>query len=107
MSLDISLHEVSRHCVYETNITHNLAKMAEELGVYDALWHPKENGIRYAKDLIPLLQQKTMELFFEARKYKAYNASNGWGTYENFWHFLNDLLQQCKAHPEAEIESDI
>jgi hypothetical protein len=81
--------------------------MAEALRVYDVLWHPEENGIKYAKELIPLLEQKYFELIFCKKKYKQYEAVNGWGTYEQFVNFLEKLLIACKEHPEAEIESDI
>ena len=104
MSLDISLHEVSRHSVYEDNITHNLTKMAEALGVYKAIWHPEEVGIKYAKDLGTILEHKYIELLSNSKKYKQYNATNGWGMYENFCRFINELLIACKEHPDAEIE---
>ena len=106
MSLDISLHEISRHSVYESNITHNLTTMAEALGVYQAIWRPEEVGIKYAKDLIPLLEQKLMELVLGKKEYEQYNPSNGWGSYESFVKFLQNLLTACNEHPEAEIEVD-
>jgi hypothetical protein len=38
--------------VYSANITHNLGKMADEAGVYEALWRPEEIGVKTAFDLI-------------------------------------------------------
>lgn len=59
MSLDVSLirekwesydegktHRIVNEILYESNITHNLGKMADNAGIYYALWRPhrlKEN----------------------------------------------------------------
>jgi hypothetical protein len=32
----------NRTCLYQANITHNLGKMAQEAGIYTALWRPEE-----------------------------------------------------------------
>jgi len=38
--------------VFHRNITHNLGKMANAAGIYEALWRPEEIGITQAKQLI-------------------------------------------------------
>lgn len=57
MSLDISLYATDKDNneieVWQTNITHNLAKMAQASGLYDVMWRPDENGIDTAKYAIP------------------------------------------------------
>ena len=44
MSLDIDLIDPTStyktHALFETNITHNLGKMASKAGIYEALWRP-------------------------------------------------------------------
>ena len=52
MSLDIWLEievdaggkEPHKVELFSSNITHNLSKMAEEAGIYTALWHPYLNS---------------------------------------------------------------
>jgi hypothetical protein len=41
MSLDVYLEEVRPCTVYSSNITHNLNKMADEAGIYQALGAPR------------------------------------------------------------------
>ena len=60
MSLDVSLYrkgtnhwddgstEEIKDYVCDLNITHNLNKMASELGVYEHLWRPDEIGVTKA-----------------------------------------------------------
>ena len=49
MSLDFSLScECCKTKVFTANITHNLTKMADSVGVYKALWRPEEiNCLKY------------------------------------------------------------
>jgi hypothetical protein len=47
-----------------------------------------------------------MELVLRKKKYEQYNSSNGWGNYESFFKFLENLLIACREHPDAEIEVD-
>lgn len=36
-------------------------------------------------------------------KYREYNPSNGWGTYEGAIEFLDEFAAACAAHPRATI----
>lgn len=103
MSLDVSLFE-NEVCVYDSNITHNLNRMANEAGIYKALWCPADIEAVKAKNLIPILRSGLEELKANPNKYKAFNASNGWGKYENLVSFTEDYLQACKQYPESVIE---
>jgi hypothetical protein len=38
-------------------------------------------------------------------KYKAYNAPNGFGNYDDFMKFCKLLLRKCREFPEAIIEA--
>lgn len=103
MSLDVTLRAMQMTDVYEANITHNLAEMAEVAGLYTYLWKPEEMGIAHAKDLIAPLASGLKLLKSAPEKFKALEPANGWGTYENFVSFVEHYLWACIDHPDAEI----
>lgn len=103
MSLDISLYAVREVEVFEANITHNLTKMADEAGLYKALWRPDELGIDTAKVLIPLLENGLKQLQEDPERFKKLNPENGWGTYEALVSFTERYLEACNEHPDARI----
>ena len=106
MSLDFTLKKVMPTEVFEANITHNLNKMAEEAGVYGALWRPEENGYVYAQDIIEVLQKGIEDLKARPEHYKQFDSPNGWGTYPYFVEFCEKVLQGCIEFPDAVIEVD-
>ncbi len=106
MSLDITLIEVKPCEVYSANITHNLGKMAEALGIYQHLWRPEELNITSAGQLIRPLEAAIENLIMNKERYSRYDAPNGWGTVDQFIPFLEKLLEKCKEHPDATIEID-
>lgn len=87
------------------NITHNLNKMAEAVGLYEVLWRPEEIGITIASQMILPLEKGIKELEANPNKYKAYNPPNGWGNYEDFVSFCKSVLQKCREYPDAVIEA--
>ena len=123
MSLDVSLYapanedgySVCPHCngagklkdsrveLYDANITHNLNTMAEAAGIYQYLWHPEEVGVTKAAQLIDPLREGLAKLRADPEKFKAYNASNGWGLYEYLVPFVAEYLKACEEHPEADV----
>ena len=103
MSLDITLTEVKPCEVYSTNITHNLGKLAEALGIYQHLWRPEELNITHARQLILPLEAAIENLTFDKARYKTYDNPKNWGTVEDFIGFLEKLLEACKQHPNATI----
>ena len=105
MGLDISFTQVQEVELTSHNITHNLAQMAEECGLYYPLWRPEEIFITKASELLPLVEEGLAKLKADPEKYKEYNAPNGWGTYDNFVRFVEEVLQSCKEHPEAVISA--
>lgn len=105
MSLDIDL----RHCetgeyLYETNITHNLNKMAQEAGIYEILWRPDEIGITKASQIIEPLSEGVAKLACNKSHYQKFDAENGWGLWEHFLPFCANYLQACKDFPDAIVE---
>lgn len=89
--------------VYWRNITHNLGKMADQAGIYEALWRPDEISITKAKQLVEPLQAGLMRLRSEPEKFKAFNPSNGWGDYDGLVAFVDDYLGACLANPDADV----
>ena len=93
--------------VFDRNITHNLNKMASEAGVYYALWRPEEKGYKLAKDIIPILEKGIKELKTRRKHFEQFNAENGWGEYEHFVPFVQEVLDACYKYPNAKIKTSI
>ena len=90
--------------VYSSNITHNLGKMASEAGIYQHLWRPEELGITKAKELIEPLKEGLKKLKDNPKHYEQFNASNGWGKYEDLVNFTENYLNACIEYPDDKIE---
>jgi hypothetical protein len=95
--------ETETNEVYTANITHNLNKMAEEVGIYKHLWRPEEINITKAKELIDPLREGLHRLKLDPERYKKFDSENGWGTYELFIKFVENYLNACYKYPESEI----
>lgn len=100
MSLDITLTEEEEE-VYTSNVTSNVASMAQVAGFYTPLWNPKEIGITKAAQLYPLLQEGLSVMVLNPEKFEA--IENYWGTYEQFVPWVFELIQACRRYPNAEI----
>ena len=96
-------HEHGDIRVYDSNITHNLGRMAEEAGIYKCLWRPEEIGITKASQLIPLLTEGLAKLHADRPRFEKFNASNGWGLYENFVPWVSQYLEACRENPDADV----
>jgi len=116
MSLDIYLHktetitckcgevhEVATTLVYDTNITSNLTKMADEAGIYEALWRPEEINATKAHQIINLLKSGLLALKSHPEYFEKFNASNGWGKYKHLVPFVEKYLNTCIEYPNAII----
>lgn len=116
--------EKARARLYRANITHNLGRMAEKAGIYEALWRPhrlrSDYNIRQAdftaedefeasvviraKDIIPYLEKGLADLKARQTYYERFNSPNGWGMYEHFVPFVEGYLNACKQYPDAIVE---
>lgn len=103
MNLDVTLTATRPTEVYSANITHNLGKMAEEAGIYEALWRPEEIGCTKAAQLVPLLRDGLAKLRANPAHYEQFNAANGWGLYEHFVPFVAKYLAACEANLDADV----
>ena len=98
-------NEEEPHVCFSANITHNLAKMANEAGIYQCLWHPEENSIQIASEMIVFLEMGLARLQADPRRFKQFNPENGWGTYESLIRFTETVLIACKKYPTAMVET--
>lgn len=110
MSLDVDLMVMQPVSVYESNITHNLGKMAGEVSLsngmtlYDVLWRPDEQeGLKFARDISELLDEGWNILLSDPEKYKRYNPENGWGSYDGLCNFVYRYRNACWDNPDAEL----
>jgi hypothetical protein len=90
--------------IYSANITHNLGEMAQEAGIYYALWRPEEIGKTRASEIISLLEKGLTKLKENPKHYEKFNSPNGWGIYKNFVPFVEKYLSACKKYPNSIIE---
>lgn len=102
MSLDVTLYRDGEE-VFDANITHNLGDMASEAGIYDCVWRPDENGITRAGQIIEPLRTGLHKMIEQPTHFKQFDASNGWGKYEQFVPWLAKYLEACIANPDASV----
>jgi len=95
---------IVRESLYWANITHNLTKMADKADIYKHLWRPEEIGITKASQLIEPLKEGLGMLKAKPDYFKKFNASNGWGMYENLVEFTEEYLKACIEYPNANVE---
>lgn len=135
MSLDVNLErkrwvtydkvnfEEDNEELYSANITHNLNTMADEAGIYEALWRPHRLRSGYnipdgdhesewkfedacnitASEIIPLLEKGLADLKARPEHFKQFDSPNGWGTYVHFVPFVEEYLNACKQYPDATV----
>lgn len=89
--------------VYSANITHNLDKMADAAGIYQALWRPEELGITKAIQLIVPLSQGLAVLLSDRARFEEFNPPNGWGSYDALVTFVKGYLNACVEYPDSEV----
>lgn len=94
---------VTKDCFFEANITHNLNKMADAAGIYKAVWRPEELGLTKAGEIVQLLREGIEKLEAEPERFKQFEPSNKWGTYDDFVPWLKDYLEACEKYPDATI----
>ena len=105
--LDVGGKEPIKTLVYESNITHNLNKMADEVGIYEALWHPYRINAKRAKDIAPLIEKGLELLKSDKDRFSEFDAENEWGTYDQFIPWIEEYLTACNEYPLAFVETSI
>jgi len=125
MSLDVSLEtdKTERKCfcpdcghehtkivcdvLFSANITHNLGRMAEEAGIYKHLWLPEKVSITKAHELVEPLSKGLSLMKSDPERFKKFNAKNGWGVYEHFIPWIEEYIDACVSHPNANVSASI
>jgi hypothetical protein len=102
MSLDVSLI-LKKEVVFEANITSNLNKMAAACGIYYACWDPTMINCKKAMHISPMLSQAIILLKAFPEFYRQFNASNNWGTYDDFLPWVIRYSNACLLNPDAKI----
>lgn len=97
-------NEFETECVFDANITHNLNKMADAAGIYEACWRPEEIGATKASDIIPILEKGFEDMKARPEYYKQFDLPNGWGLYIHFLPWVESYLNACRKYPDAIIE---
>lgn len=105
MSLDFYLKENGVE-VFSVNITHNLGKMAARCGIYHLLWHP-ENETEIAGEAVEPLMDALALLKGNETFFRRFDAPNGWGRYEHFVKFVENVAKGCSEHRKATIHASI
>lgn len=139
MSLDVTLYrtylvsydegktlEPQRESLYHANITHNLGKMADAAGLYEALWRPhrlkpgynipeddydaeyefeEANTVR-AHEIIEIIEKGLEDMKTRPKYYEKFNSPNRWGLYKNFVPWIEKYLAALKEFPEAQVVCD-
>lgn len=101
MSLDIWLEvEGEEFTVADKNITHNLNRMWQEAGVYEALY---ESEGKTAKEIIPTLEEGLQRMIADPKHFKQFDSPNGWGLYKNAVPWLAELIAEFKEYPDGVI----
>lgn len=59
----------------------------------------------FARDLIDPLERGLASLKADPVGFARYDASNGWGRYENFVPFVEKYLAACREHPKAKVRT--
>lgn len=105
MSLDVYLEcTCCEDVLYDANITHNLGKIAEEAGIYQALWRPDECGISTANQLVPILEPGLAYLREHIDELRTLEPDNGWGTVENLIDFTQNYLRAAHHYGETIVK---
>ena len=108
MSLDIYLYidvdagssEPTRITLLDRNITHNLGRMWQLAGVYDALY---ERDGQVAGDTWRTLMAGVEFMKTHPAECRALDSPNGWGTYKDALPWLEEVTEAFRKHPKATI----
>lgn len=102
---------------FESNLTHNLATMAQKTNpsLYLLMWRPEEQPkYRYVSSdgeefkvkcelLIADLELAIWDLESRPEYFKQFNPINGWGSYSGLLYEAKRFLQACKLNSEANV----
>lgn len=106
MSLDVVLINGSVNdsvCVFDSNLTHNLGRMAEEACLYHAIWRPDAIGANRASEITDSLVDGLRFMKRNRDSLSLFNPDNGCGCFDDLERFVESYLIACLVWPDAEI----
>jgi hypothetical protein len=83
------------------NLTYNLNRMLHAAGFYG--W--KSIKDEHAGEVGRHLRDVHNRLIADSDRFRAYNPSNGWGSYEDAVAVIGGLASACEAHPDAMVRA--
>ena len=87
--------------VFGINITHNLNKMWEKAGCYNALYL-SEN--KCASEIISSLKSAFLTMKENPQFYTLLESDNKWGTYQTALNSLNEIIEACELNLHSLIK---
>ena len=93
--------------VFSANITHNLGKMAGRCGLYNVLWHPEWERFEKAGEIVERLMDGLALLKANEAFFRRFDSPNGWGKYEHFISFVEEVAKACHENRGATIRVSI
>ena len=102
MSLDITLvHD--GETVWEGNITHNLAEMADRAGMYSAMWRPDE--LSYTpRGALEDVRAGINLMLGDRKRFERLNPTNGWGNFDTLLEFACEYARALSRWPYATVK---
>ena len=86
--------------VYDWNTTWNYAPMFEAMFGH----HISEFVGKSGKEVGPCIRNAISLMVADPKRYKVFDAPNGWGTYDQLLPQLEAFAAACEAHPNAIVE---
>jgi hypothetical protein len=114
VSLDLAIYatadlggaEPFRFEIDSHNVTHNLVPMAQEAGIYEALWRPEELvDTPRLRNIEPVVRNGLALLKADTERFEAMNPKNGWGSRKNLVEACEWVLRWAESYPLAMIEA--
>lgn len=96
---DLEMPPVEVQEVFTVNITHNLTEMASAVNIYNGLWRPNYTFDKITPELLSKIEAGHRELYRNPEKYRKYDASNGWGTYDDFLPVVAKIMYALHEYP--------
>lgn len=84
------------------NITHNLNKMADAAGIYEAMWYPEKIG-SLVHEILPFLEYGLYKLANNRYFYEQFDPPNGWGRYDDLVETVEKYIIACIKNPFGKI----
>lgn len=102
MSYDVSLKDTAGHPVgnLDRNYTYNVSRMfSDVVGSTPNDWNGKPTP-----EVADLCERIVIAMVQEPKRFAAMNPANGWGDSIGARGFILDIMDACRAHPNAFLE---